>query len=261
MNKIVTALIGVLGGAAVGSGVTYFVMDRKYSNTIKALEAHIEYLESKCEKSECDRNIQDNVMEPDPNADISSSEGTEEASEDKKEAEPERVYVQPINTKAIDYTMNCQEVINHLKTEYELIDSEAAKLARVLTADPYYITYEAYEEVESPTYKADYSHVVLEYFREDNVMSYFDGDVNALKNDPDLYSADIMTNYEAAVGNEWASVEDWETMEMGWPDGVACIRNDQLQTDFQILIDPGSYAEHYTQSYLRNHKNGVDTDG
>jgi len=258
MNKIVTALIGVLGGAAVGSGVTYFVLDRKYSNTIKALEAHIEYLENKCEKSEC---------EPDPDADIPTSEGNTdtseatEASEDKEESEPERVYVQPINTKAIDYTMNCQEVINHLKTEYELIDSEAAKLARVLTADPYYITYEAYEEVESPTYKADYSHVILEYFREDNVMSYFDGDVNALKNDPDLYSAGIMTNYEAAVGNEWASVEDWETMELGWPDGVACIRNDQLQTDFQILIDPGSYAEHYTQSYLRKSKNGVDTDG
>lgn len=258
MNKIVTALIGVLGGAAVGSGITYFVLDRKYSNTIKALEAHIEYLESK-------RNIQDNVM--DPNADISTSEGASEpaseeteASEDKEESEPERVYEHNINTKAIDYTMNCQEVISHLKSSYELIDSEAAKLARVLTADPYYITYEAYEEVESPTYKADYSHVVLEYFREDNVMSYFDGDIRTLGNDPDLYSAGIMTNYEAAVGNEWASVEDWETMELGWPDGVACIRNDQLQTDFQILIDPGSYAEHYTQSFLRN-KNGVDRDG
>lgn len=257
MNKIVTALIGVLGGAAVGSGVTYFVLDRKYSNTIKALEAHIEYLESKREKSEC---------EPDPNADISTNDGSTdtseatEASEDKEESEPERVYEHNINTKAIDYTMNCQEVISHLKSSYELIDSEAAKLARVLAADPYYITYEAYEEVESPTYKADYSHVVLEYFREDNVMSYFDGDIRTLENDPDLYSAGIMTNYEAAVGNEWASVEDWETMELGWPDGVACIRNDQLQTDFQILIDPGSYAEHYTQSFLRN-KNGVDLDG
>jgi hypothetical protein len=216
MGKIGYIIAGIVG-AALGSGVTWFVTNKYWvDKNKKELEAYKTYFDGKI--AELESREPKNESKPQVKNEVSRTENSREL-------------------KSYHSIISKHYNIDNVRTGDEDEDEELEKAAELMSAreienkpkdKPYLIHMDAYNGDDEVHYQESYSHITLDYFSGDDVLVWSD------TNQP-------IENVGRTVGWDWKV--HFGDEKYGCDENCVYVRNDDREADYEIVRDKGYYCQ------------------
>lgn len=231
MNKVLNNVIFTVIGAAVGAGGAWF-FTRKYYAKKKAEEvaACKSFYEKKTKndepKTEATLNRKD--------CSISNSKNVDKSDLEKYKTIISQHYdvSKAVNNLKYDEIEEKEPDVDDEDYDAEYAAARAfyeEKKAAYKTSDkPYIISADAFNGDDTINYREEYEHVSLDYFEGDDKLTLSDSE--KLVECPENV---IGIDYKLHFGDS----------KLGCDEDCVYIRNDRLQTDYEIIRDKGSYSQ------------------
>jgi hypothetical protein len=223
--KILPVITGVIG-AAIGSGVTWFLTNRYWlEKSTKELESYKEYFDKRLSELEAKSDFQVS------GDDASNTDFCEPKSQLLSNIDGQKP---PYKTEPISYSSIISKHYNVDLTEEEedeleeLREKEEEKIREnPIKEKPYVIHMDAYTGDDEIHYKEDYQHITLDYFAGDDVLCANDGN-------------ERVDNFFDVVGWDWKN--HFGDEKYGCDENCVYVRNDQRRADYEIVRDKGYYC-------------------
>lgn len=225
--KILPVITGVIG-AAIGSGVTWFLTNRYWlEKSEKQLASYKEYFDGRLAVIEAKSNI---CQVSEDLAEVKPCEPKSQLLSDSMVSLQSPCKTEPTSYSSIISKHYNMDMTEEEEDELEEIREREEEKIREnpIKEKPYVIHMDAYTGDDEIHYKEDYQHITLDYFAGDDILCSNDGN-------------QTVDNFFDVVGWDWKN--HFGDEKYGCDENCVYVRNDQRRVDYEIVRDKGYYCE------------------